>query len=51
MRPSRITLADKKEEDKTEKNNKVLDKIWNSEILRKQNFPQNLKLADITPDS
>ena len=31
--------------------NKVLDKIWNSEILRKQNFPQNLKLADITLDS
>ena len=31
--------------------NKVLDKIWNSKILRKQNFPQNLKLADITPDS
>ena len=30
--------------------NKVLGKIWNSEILRKQNFPQNLKLADITPD-
>ena len=29
--------------------NKVLDKIWNSGILRKQNFPQNLKLADITP--
>ena len=29
--------------------NKVLDKIWNSEILRKQNFPQNLKLADVTP--
>ena len=30
--------------------NKVLGKIWNSEILRKLNFPQNLKLADITPD-
>ena len=30
--------------------NKVLGKIWNSEISRKQNFPQNLKLADITPD-
>ena len=29
--------------------NKVLDKIRNSEILRKQNFPQNLKLADVTP--
>ena len=29
--------------------NKVLDKIWNSGILRKQNFPQNLKLANITP--
>ena len=29
--------------------NKVLDKIWNSGILRKQNFPQNLELADITP--
>ena len=28
--------------------NKVLHKIWNSEILGKQNFPQNLKLADIT---
>ena len=30
--------------------NKVLGKIWISESLRKQNFPQNLKLADITPD-
>ena len=29
--------------------NKVLGKIWNSEISRKQNFPQNLKLADVTP--
>ena len=29
--------------------NKVLQKIWNSEILGKQYFPQNLKLADITP--
>ena len=29
--------------------NKMLDKIWNSGILRKQNFPQNLELADITP--
>ena len=29
--------------------NTVLRDIWNFEILRKQNFPQNLKLADITP--
>ena len=29
--------------------NKVLQKIWNSEILRKQYFPQNLKLADTIP--
>ena len=29
--------------------NKVLQKIWNSEILGKQYFLQNLKLADITP--
>ena len=29
--------------------NKVLQKIWNSEILGKQYFPQNLKLADISP--
>ena len=28
--------------------NKVLQKIWNSEILGKQYFPQNLKLGDIT---
>ena len=28
---------------------KVLEKTWNSEILGKQYFPQNLKLADITP--
>ena len=28
--------------------NTVLRDIWNFEILRKQNFPQNLKLADIT---
>ena len=28
---------------------KVLQKIWNSEILGKQDFAQNLKLADITP--
>ena len=27
----------------------MLRKIWNSEILGKQYFPQNLKLADITP--
>ena len=27
----------------------MLQKIWNSEILGKQYFPQNLKLADITP--
>ena len=29
--------------------NAVLRDIWNFEILEKQNFPQNLKLADITP--
>ena len=29
--------------------NTVLRDIWNFEILRKQNFSQNLKLADITP--
>ena len=29
--------------------NNVLQKIWNSEILGKQCFPQNLKLADMTP--
>ena len=29
--------------------NKVLQKIWNSEILREKCFLQNLKLADITP--
>ena len=28
--------------------NKVLQKIWNSQILGKQYFLQNLKLADIT---
>ena len=28
---------------------KVLQKIWNSEILGKKDFAQNLKLADITP--
>ena len=28
--------------------NKVIQKIWNSEILGKQYFPQNLKLADVT---
>ena len=28
---------------------KVLEKTWNSEILGKQYFLQNLKLADITP--
>ena len=29
--------------------NKVLQKIWNSEILKKQYFSQNLKLSDIIP--
>ena len=29
--------------------NKVFHNIWNSEILGRQNFRQNLKLADITP--
>ena len=29
--------------------NAVLRDIWNFEILEKQNFPQNLKLAEITP--
>ena len=29
--------------------NKVFHNIWNSEILGKQNFRQNLKLANITP--
>ena len=29
--------------------NKVLQKIWNSKILGKHYFSQNLKLADITP--
>ena len=29
--------------------NNVLQKIWNSEILREKYFLQNLKLADITP--
>ena len=28
---------------------KVLEKTWNSENLGTQYFPQNLKLADITP--
>ena len=28
--------------------NAVIRDIWNFEILEKQNFPQNLKLADIT---
>ena len=28
--------------------NAILRDIWNFEILEKQNFPQNLKLADIT---
>ena len=27
----------------------IKKKIWNSKLLRKQYFPQNLKLADITP--
>ena len=31
--------------------NKVLQKIWNFEILGKQYFPQNLKLAYISPVS
>ena len=29
--------------------NKLLQKIWDSEILGKQYFPQNSELADITP--
>ena len=29
--------------------NTVLRDIWNFNILEKQNFPQNLKLVDITP--
>ena len=29
--------------------NKVLQKIWNSEILGKQYFPRNLKLAYVSP--
>ena len=29
--------------------NEILQNIWNSEILEKQYFPKNLKLADITP--
>ena len=33
----------------TDISNKVLQKIRNSKILVKQYFPQNLKLADITP--
>ena len=27
----------------------VLQQIWNNEILKKCQFPENLKLADITP--
>ena len=27
----------------------VLQQIWNDEILKKCQFPENLKLADITP--
>ena len=27
----------------------ILQDIWDSEILEKQYFPDNLKLADITP--
>ena len=30
--------------------NKVIQKIWNSEISGKQYLPQNLKLADVTSD-
>ena len=29
--------------------NLVLQQIWNNEILKKCQFPENLKLADITP--
>ena len=29
--------------------NSLLQNIWNYEILRKQYFPKNLKLSDITP--
>ena len=29
--------------------NPVLQQIWNNEILKKCQFPENLKLADITP--
>ena len=29
--------------------NSLLPNIWNYEILRKQYFPKNLKLSDITP--
>ena len=28
---------------------KVLQKIWNCEILGKQDFPENLKLDEATP--
>ena len=29
----------------------VLQQIWNDEILKKRQFPENLKLAEITPFS
>ena len=29
--------------------NEILKTIWNSEILENKQFPENLKLADITP--
>ena len=29
--------------------NPVLANIWNEEILLNKNFPENLKLADVTP--
>ena len=29
--------------------NAVFGDIWNFEILEKQNFPRNLKFADVTP--
>ena len=35
--------------DSSEVCNVIFQNIWNSELLEKQYFPDNLKLADITP--
>ena len=36
--------------DSSEVCNVILQNIWNSELLEKQYFPDNLKLADVTPE-